>query len=205
MTHTFRNRPNRKLELDNGETVWISRSCAVVAEVLLFQCDSKEWYVLLGKRGNNVPDYKNCWGLPCGYLDWDETTYEAFLREVWEETSLYLPELLKSSNCSSCTGIVERGASSYPAACKISERSTGPTQNISFHFKAIVHWSSDSLPKLGIENAEEGEATEANWIKLSEAIDMDLAFSHSNRLREIRDEIFLHDSTLAVNKFQKSD
>jgi ADP-ribose pyrophosphatase YjhB (NUDIX family) len=34
-------------------------------------------------------------GLPCGYLDWNETLYEAMIREVYEETSLFMPDYEK--------------------------------------------------------------------------------------------------------------
>ena len=37
-------------------------------------------------------DEPNKHGLPCGYLDWNETRHEAMIREVYEETSMYLPE-----------------------------------------------------------------------------------------------------------------
>ena len=33
--------------------------------------------------------------VPCGYLDWDETMYEGMMREVYEESSLYLPDYKK--------------------------------------------------------------------------------------------------------------
>lgn len=96
MSIRFKNRPNQKVKTEEGETVYLSRACAVVAEIFLYSTGNKSWYVLLGKRGERAPDYRGYWCFPCGYLDWDETLYEAFYREVWEETGLMLADLKES-------------------------------------------------------------------------------------------------------------
>ena len=31
-------------------------------------------------------------GVPCGYLDWDESGYFGMMREVYEETSFFMPD-----------------------------------------------------------------------------------------------------------------
>jgi ADP-ribose pyrophosphatase YjhB (NUDIX family) len=97
----FKNRPNyhlrynyndgRGLKID--QDFWISRSVAVVGVVLADTVEGLK--VLIAKRSQRMLDEAGKWGVPCGYLDWDETTHEAMVREVYEETSVYLPEIEK--------------------------------------------------------------------------------------------------------------
>lgn len=77
------------IDSKTGREYWISRSVAVL--VILFAYDLKgRQYVLTVKRGKGTPDPEfvgaNC--LPCGYLDFDETTQEAAARELFEETGI---------------------------------------------------------------------------------------------------------------------
>lgn len=80
-----------------GREYWISRSVAVI--VILFAYDLKgKQYVLTVKRGKGTPDpeYVGVHCLPCGYLDFDETTQEAAARELFEETGVKVnPDDLK--------------------------------------------------------------------------------------------------------------
>jgi 8-oxo-dGTP diphosphatase len=46
----------------------------------------KENEILLIKRRNNP--YKDCWALPGGYVEYNEKTDDAVIREVFEETGL---------------------------------------------------------------------------------------------------------------------
>jgi ADP-ribose pyrophosphatase YjhB (NUDIX family) len=97
----FKNRPNyhlrynyndgRGLKID--QDFWISRSVAVVGVVLADTVEGLK--VLIAKRSQRMLDEAGKWGVPCGYLDWDETTHEAMVREVYEETSVYLPDIEK--------------------------------------------------------------------------------------------------------------
>lgn len=93
MPPKFKNRENERVETRDGRQIWVSRACAVIAEVCMYNPADRQWYVLLAKRGSETPDCRGMWGLPCGYLDWDETLRDAVVREVWEECGLYLPEL----------------------------------------------------------------------------------------------------------------
>lgn len=72
-----------------GREYWISRSIAVIAILFAYDLKGKQ-YVLTVKRGKGTPDPEyvgaNC--LPCGYLDFDETTQEAAARELFEETGV---------------------------------------------------------------------------------------------------------------------
>ena len=74
---------------ETGKKYWISRAIAVCGIVIVR--DGNEHYVLVNKRGEGAPNYKGCWNLVCGYLDWDETLKDAITREVLEETKVCIP------------------------------------------------------------------------------------------------------------------
>lgn len=85
------------IDSKTGREYWISRSVAVI--IILFAYDLKgKQYVLTVKRGKGTPDpeYVGVHCLPCGYLDFDETTQEAAARELFEETGVKVnPDDLK--------------------------------------------------------------------------------------------------------------
>jgi len=178
----FNNKENVEITSTSGEKFWISRASCVVAEVFLYSSIDKKWFVLLGQRGENTPDYQNYWGLPCGYLDWSESLYEGMLREVWEETGLNIRGLKENVACDVITGIDKEEKGDL---WKISDKSKDIKQNITFHFGVVFNWNEKDFPPLSIGNANEGEAIEAKWIELDEALTLDLAFNHTKRLREI--------------------
>ncbi len=92
----FKNRPNEHVLVDYGDKqigVWVSRANSVDGIVLAIADDGIR--VLITKRSNTMYDSPNKFCVPCGYLDWEETRYEAMIREVYEETSLYLPNYSK--------------------------------------------------------------------------------------------------------------
>ena len=75
---------------ESGKKYWISRAMAVCGIVIVVDEEGKK-HILVNKRGQGVPNYKGCWNLICGYLDWDETLTEAVSREVLEETKVAIP------------------------------------------------------------------------------------------------------------------
>ena len=85
----FHNKPNERWLIDHAE-VWISRSVAVVGVVIVIDGNDNKHFLVTTRSEKMNHGGKRC--LPCGYLDWDETTYEAMVREVYEETSLYIPD-----------------------------------------------------------------------------------------------------------------
>jgi 8-oxo-dGTP pyrophosphatase MutT (NUDIX family) len=94
----FNNIPNPHLihQYDNGcgkkihQDFWISRAPAVVGIIFVFGIEGGG-RVLIIKRSKNMREEPLKYGAPSGYLDWNETGYEAMTREVYEETSMYLP------------------------------------------------------------------------------------------------------------------
>lgn len=92
----FKNRQNENLQFkykDTNVNVHISRSVAAVG--VIFANTDDGFRVLITKRSETMIDEPGKISLPCGFLDWDETVYEAMIREVCEETSLYLPDYEK--------------------------------------------------------------------------------------------------------------
>jgi 8-oxo-dGTP pyrophosphatase MutT (NUDIX family) len=96
----FNNRPNSRIRVTHQSPdgkfecdYWISRSVAVVG--VIFAHHKKDVKVLITRRSNYMLDESGKYGVPCGYLDWDETAYFAMMREVYEETSFFMPDYEK--------------------------------------------------------------------------------------------------------------
>jgi 8-oxo-dGTP pyrophosphatase MutT (NUDIX family) len=165
----FKNRENARHTLEDGRVVWESRSCAVACIIEAFV--GGERYVALGRRGPKTPDpeFRGKFGLVCGYIDWDESAFEAALREIWEELGLDVsdPEIWH----------FER----QPYYVSTDPSPPNHRQNITLRYFFTI--SCDELPELSAANCEDGEISELAWVKTSEAIDMDLAFRHAASLK----------------------
>ncbi len=182
----FSNRHNEEIQLPDSRTIWISRACAVVAHVMLYQASQKQWYVLLGKRGESTPDFQGYWGLPCGYLDWDETLTQAMVREVWEECGVYLPHIAKDpSFVWSENACVTKEEDFNETPWVIADVPKHQKQNISMHYAVLFSWRGSEFPSLSDAYAEPGEVAGIEWVALEEAFQMELAFNHANRIREL--------------------
>ncbi len=187
-TPSFNNRHNEEIQLIDKRTIWLSRSCAVVAHVTLYDTVSKQWYILLGKRGVGTPDFQGYWGLPCGYLDWDETLTEAMIREVWEECGVYLPNISQSEQYVwSKNSCVTAGDNLQETPWAIADTPRHQKQNISMHYAVQFAWEGQPFPDLSDAHAEPDEVAGIEWVLLKEAFGMDLAFNHAIRIRELWD------------------
>lgn len=82
----FKNRPNKFHKDKDGKAFWESRSVAV--EAVVFAIYGEHAYVLIEKRSAKMMDSPGLWCVPCGYLDYDESGWEAIVRELYEETGL---------------------------------------------------------------------------------------------------------------------
>jgi 8-oxo-dGTP diphosphatase len=102
--------------------------------------------VLLIKRGNEP--YKDCWALPGGYMDFDETAGEACCRELAEETGI------------EAEGIYFIGEFSQPGR--------HPEQCISLAF-LITNWQG--------EPAAGDDAQEVKWFSMTD-LPANIAFDH---------------------------
>lgn len=202
MKPVFNNRKNTPLTLDDGRVIWHARSCAVVSQVCAFHLKDRQWYILLGQRGTGVPDFQHYWGLPCGYLDWDESLCEAVVREVWEECGLYLPALSQHVDLVfSESSLIHHQNGFVEIPWGVSDRVDNPKQNISLHFSVLFAWKGEDLPTLSFENAEPNEVEDLAWVAIDEAKAMTLAFSHHLRIEKLIQEqqhLFLRVEQVAV-------
>jgi 8-oxo-dGTP diphosphatase len=191
----FKNRQNWFIEQD-GQVHWISRSVTVLPVVLFVlsgdnpkkpgffrqpqqpdpnlnrnPVSQHRIFVPLGKRGPDLPDEVDKWGLPGGYLDWDETATEAVIRETYEELGLNLLEM--RDRCRKFQGDFDRPyhVRSVPQG----------KQNVTLWF-ALMFWV-DSLPELD-PKVSSGEVQEAKWFDLPTVLQMNLAFNHQNIIRD---------------------
>ena len=156
----FSNRPNwQATSKDVSDGRWISRSCAVLV-IPFFHTLSGEAYVPLGKRADCMPQHPGSWGLPCGYLDWDESLAACGRREVFEEIGLEL-------------GALDiRPQPDYVA----SEPMTDSLQNVTHRFIVHKFLDNEALPLLKPGR----EVSEARWFDVSKLREdtLDYAFNH---------------------------
>lgn len=150
-----------------GKEYWISRSIAVV--VILFAMDKHhEKYVLAVQRGKGTPDpeYIGKYCLPCGYLDFDETTLQAAARELKEETGITI------SNFS--YRLIE--INDDPEADK--------RQNVTFRYLINSIPSVEDLEKeFTTVNSEKDEVESIRFIKVDNVDMYEWAFNHNSLIK----------------------
>lgn len=155
-----------------GKKYWISRAMAVCGIVIVR--DGNDHYILVNKRGEGVPNYKGCWNLICGYLDWDETLTQAMTREVLEETKVYIPS----------GWWVEAGINDNPEKDDL--------QNVTFRFRTyLAKEQFDEFYQKGktmseSNNGEENEVESVMLLKLDEESinSLEWAFNHKDIVKD---------------------
>ena len=185
-TPKFNNKPNNRIQLkyttEHGTQhldYWISRSVAVVGVIFAFKNDATV-NVLITKRSKNMRDEGNKYCVPCGYIDWQETGYDAMVREVYEETSLYLPEY---------KDYIHFNNNSKPFTVHDNPDSDS-RQNVSLIYVNIYDFnkSMDKYP-YNIIDYRNKETAEVIWMTLNEFYDKyeqeyKWAFKHNETIRE---------------------
>lgn len=150
---------------DGTKGPWFSRSVAVVTCVLLQDTQSKQWYVLGSERGEGAADYQGMWNLPAGYLDYNEDTDNAAIREVWEETGIKIPK----------ENLRKLWTSSSPYENR---------QNVCFVYVAFLKGDKNAYG-FSKDNMEENEVGGINWISVSDIDNYRWAFGHGNIAKKI--------------------
>lgn len=163
----FKNRPNECVTTVDGRDIWASRSVTVVACILL-ECRGQPW-ILVNQRGTGVPDFAGYWNLPCGYLDYDETTTEAAMREVWEECGVDSQALLAVASCEFF---------SHP--WDVGSTPSDKRQNVSIHHG--LYAKVDQLPPVSNAHNEPNETADIRWLPLSQLDTLEFAFNHRARI-----------------------
>ena len=171
----FHNRPNPRIQTQDGRTLHHARANAVVAEICLYDTQTQRWSILLMQRGLQDAEFAGYWALPAGYLDWDETLYQAMQREVYEETGLWLPAVLQ------CASAVIAD----PQPWRINDAPTDQKQNLAFHYAVLFAWSSVDYPVLSVQSEDPRETLNAKWVDIKQAAEMNLAFVHQQHIRQL--------------------
>jgi 8-oxo-dGTP pyrophosphatase MutT (NUDIX family) len=157
---------------------FISRAVAVVG-VVFISIVGDNMRVLVTKRSEKMRDEAGKYGVPCGYLDWNETLYDAMVREVYEETSLYLPNyeefLVTNNNKKSFT---------------VHDKPTDNRQNVSHIFLSVYDFNKNvSNVPTEIESYKDKETAEVMWMSLLEFYqkydtEYSWAFNHNETIKD---------------------
>ena len=167
------------LQVHNGRNsfkrnIWVSRAPAVVGLIFAFGVDN-DVRVLIIKRSKNMLDEPLKFGAPSGYLDWNESGYEGITREVYEETSMYLPhfeQFLKFNN------------NEQPFYVQ-TDPDKDKHQNVSLSYVLAYDFSGhEEFFPSEIKNYTDRETAEVQWLKLSDFynIKKEWAFNHNRRI-----------------------
>ncbi|MCK9574677.1 MAG: NUDIX hydrolase [Candidatus Pacearchaeota archaeon] len=172
----FNNVHNECIILPDGREIWIGRSVAVTSVVMIHVLDYKKDTLttkyLINQRGEKTPDFRGHWNIPCGYIDKNETSEEAAIRETYEETGLDVSKFER---------ITEDGQPFYVNSLPTSNR-----QNI-VHYH--MFYSVMDLDKfinfcegITFEHSEPGEVVDARFITIDEVDNYQFCFGHKERL-----------------------
>ena len=173
MEKKFNNRPNTCIKQD-GKEYWLSRSCSVNGLVAAFvEGCYTDVFILVVKRGKGAPDNVGKYCLPCGYLDYDETGFDAFLREVYEETGL---DIINYELTCDVNIINDEVQPFY-----VNSRTSNNRQNVAMYYHYV--FKTDKLPETSLEFNEPDEIEEAIWIKKSDVDNYDFCFGHNDIIK----------------------
>lgn len=162
----FNNRQNECVTTTDGREIWVSRSVAVTLTGVL-TIRGGGTFVLVSKRGEDVPDFSGYWCLPCGYMDWDESGPEAVAREAWEEVGLDITPYFDMN--------------SQPWYVKTDPSENRQNISLRYGFWKVV----DMLPKLIPNNEGEGnEVAAAEWVSLRDVDKRLYAFNHLQSIHD---------------------
>lgn len=152
----------------NSKEYWVARNVAV--SCFVFTSIDGVWHVLANKRGDGTPDYQGYWNAPCGYLDFDETTSEAAMREVYEETGVKLNK------------VTFFGFSDSPR---------DNHQNVTFRYYSII--SDPQLVNISVNNrgGEIDEVKDIKWIPITKIFNYNWAFNHDEIIIDLIKQIGL--------------
>jgi len=179
----FNNTPNtERIEHLTGDKFWDSRSVAVNTVIVVTNPDiTTEPFVLISKRGSGAPDFNGLWNIPAGYLDKNETTSEACVREVWEETNINLYSIIEMKEDDENYVVQEYIKREWGTNSDI----TNNRQNVSFRYGIFfVMEDYENKIELSNRNSEPNEVEEIKWIPLSTIGDYEFAFNHDQLIKD---------------------
>ena len=110
------------------------------------------------------------WCAPSGYLDWNESSWDAVVREVYEETSLYLP---KYENVK----LTDNDKQPFFVNTDPKEN----RQNVALNY-CVIYDFKNGLPN-EIEKYQNKEISQIKWVPLEYIIKYQLVFNHEERIK----------------------
>ena len=153
----------------DGKTLWYSRSVACSMYLFVYDRETKQWYVLISKRGPGCPSNIGKWNVPGGYLDFDETLPEAARRECYEETGVLYDGWIHFASLS--TNIYSKA------------------QNVVCSFYGVMKVDDIMDINTSYEHCEKDEVIDINWCPVENFFKMNMtsafAFGHEKMIREI--------------------
>ena len=151
---------------ETGEVEWIARNIAALVMVLGYNKQGK-LHVLANVRGPKTPDseFRGCWCMPCGYLDYNETIKEAAVREVFEETGVKLNP----------NNLILFYINDIPEEDK--------RQNVTFRYRCTIKEPIEDI-KLTDKNSEDEEVSSIKWIPIDKINNYKWAFNHDKIIIE---------------------
>lgn len=159
---TFKNTPNKCYQTTCGKSIWDSRNVAVSVTIVRPNPDDlSKLQVLAVKRGKAVSD-SGKWCLPCGYLDRDETTLEAAIREAYEETGIS----------------IERDKVEF---LRVDDCPTKKLQNVTIDFGVFCPKNESLNPEI----PDPSEVEEVRWVNILDYEKFDWAFDHDKSVSNI--------------------
>ena len=155
--------------IHEGKTYWIARNMAV--SCFVFANFSGELRVLANQRGEGAADFHGLWNVPCGYLDFDETTKEAAIREVYEETGVELKDV---------------------NFWTFEDSPNANLQNVTFRYYAIIDKPTTNISvSVGDRGGEENEVNSVAWMSVDKIDDFKWAFNHDKLIKELVEHLNL--------------
>ena len=166
--------PIPKLTLDNQPCYdkygrflgWFSRSIAAAIFVYCKDQDG-EWCILGSERGEEAADYRGFWNCCCGYLSRNESIKECALRELYEETGVFIDD------------------ESLVKFIGYEDSPTANRQNVTFRFAVFIEDAVTTDFTFSRKNNEGKEVGEIKWIKIGDVDNYMWAFNHDKRITEI--------------------
>lgn len=189
----FKNRPNDHIRygfsspstgVKINQDYFISRAAAVVG--VIFALRSGGLQVLITQRSPKMMDEPNKFCVPCGYLDWNETGYEAMMREVYEETSFYIKDFSK---------YLKFNNDEQPFKVRTDPKIN--RQNVALLYVSYFDFSGFDLLKFSyfVEDYKNKETTMVKWMYVKDIFedssDIEWAFNHDITIKKALD--FLHE------------
>lgn len=168
---------NFPVQLD-GQEYWVSRSVAVTMGV--FRWMNGKLHVLANKRGKGTPDFQGYWNLPCGYLEYNETSQGACSRELAEETGCQVLSELDWR----LQGIVTN-PNDNPRQNVVLRYVLAPTATLYIPETLILPQQMDV--KNRVNGGEDNEVEEIRWIDVDTIDEYEWAFNHKELIPQLKE------------------